>query len=120
MRIALSIVAVTVMSLPPHGLAFDYLDRDGGSACGTFRAVTFAGSRAHIRARVQRGPVKCQQARRVLRYAITHREGNDNNPFGSTPGWECARGGPGIRFTVEGYSCEARRPTRIVTGRYLY
>lgn len=120
MRIALSIVAVTVMSLAPYGLASDGLGRNGGAACGTFKAVTFTGSRAHIRARVHRGPVKCRQARKVLRYAITHREGSGNNPFGSPPGWECARGGPGIRFTVEGYSCEARQPTRIVTGRYLY
>jgi hypothetical protein len=105
--LAIAILTLTSVALPSAAVAES---RD----CGAFRATSSTGSSAHVRVSVYTGPVSCRQARRVLRYSITH--GSSTNP----KGWICARGGPDILPTAAGYSCEAQHPHRIVTGRFLY
>jgi hypothetical protein len=115
MRIAVLAIAIalTCAALPSIASA-DAHD------CGSFRATSFTGSSAHIGVSVYAGPVSCRQARRVLRYAITHREAHGNSALGSPRGWACARGAPDIFPAAAGYSCEATHPRRIVSGRFIY
>jgi hypothetical protein len=110
MRNVLLVIAISVSI----GAALPGVASGHSRDCGTFRATSATGSQAHIRASVYAGPVSCRRARHVLRFSIAH--GSSANP----KGWICARGGPGIFPTVAGYSCEAQRPHRIVTGLFLY
>jgi hypothetical protein len=107
------ILTLACAALPGVGAA------DAARSCGTFRATSFTGAAAHIRVKVYTGPVGCGTAREVLRYAITHKEVAGNSAVGSPKGWLCANGGPGIFPAAAGYSCEAVRPRRIVTGLFL-
>jgi hypothetical protein len=88
--------------------------------CGSFVATSFTGARTHVGVTVYSGPVRCREARRVLRYSITHKERRGNVAVGSPEGWNCADGGPGLGPAAAGYSCEASNPGRIVTGRFLH
>jgi hypothetical protein len=88
--------------------------------CGSFVATSFTGARTHVGVTVYSGPVRCCEARRVLRYSITHKERRGNVAVGSPDGWNCANGGPGLGPAAAGYSCEASNPARLVTGRFLH
>ncbi len=105
------LVAVIAASI---GTALPGVASGHSRGCGSFRATSSTGGKAHIRASVYTGPVSCSKARHILRFSITH--SSSVNP----KGWICARGGPGIFPTAAGYSCEAQRPHRIVTGLFLY
>jgi hypothetical protein len=111
------IVVVVVSAL--FSLAAPAGARSGAASCGAFKARSFTGDKVHIRVSVYTGPVSCHNARRVLRYSITHREQRGNVALGSPKGWNCVRGGPGLFPNAAGYSCEANRPRRVVTGRFL-
>jgi hypothetical protein len=111
--LAIAISVLAWVALP--GLSAAHATRH----CGAFRATSFTGEGVHVQVKVHRGPVRCGTARRVLRYSITHAEPEGNNALGSPKGWLCARGGPGIFPAAAGYSCEAVKPRRVVTGRFL-
>jgi len=68
---------------------------------------------------IVRGGISCVTARRVMRFAATHTEGNGP---GSLPGWQCDRiagSNPGYSgFRCIGVHESEVRPRRKIESRY--